>query len=167
MPNRRRFLTHESFARLVAIETDECVLWPHGVSSRGYGAISIENRTRAVHVLACEIAHGPKPSADMQVAHSCGVRQCMNSRHLRWATVAENAADRREHGTMLTGEAHPRFRRTEEVVAIVRDVVGDNLPISMAARAAGVSRATVRAILADEAQKKPRARWECRTVDVS
>ena len=67
MPNRRRFLTHESFARLVAIETDECVLWPHGVSSRGYGAISIENRTRAVHVLACEIAHGPKPSADMQV----------------------------------------------------------------------------------------------------
>lgn len=43
MPNRRRFLTHESFARLVAIETDECVLWPHGVSSRGYGLLEMSD----------------------------------------------------------------------------------------------------------------------------
>jgi hypothetical protein len=74
-----------------------------------------EGRTRYVHHLACEAEHGPRPSPQHEVAHSCGRGHegCVNRKHLRWATRSENQMDRVKHGTHNRGERHGMSRLTE------------------------------------------------------
>lgn len=99
-PNEAR----RTFHTLSNLETDECVLWPHTVNSKGYGQIGVNGKSTSVHVLACEQAHGPRPEGK-QAAHSCGVKRCINQRHLRWATQSENEADKVVHGTVRRSAA--------------------------------------------------------------
>lgn len=96
--------------RLMSIDSDECAIWPYGVTTSGYGSISINDHAKAVHVIACEKGNGRKPSPELHAAHSCGVRRCVNPRHLRWATAAENIADQLVHGTRPRGDTHWRRR---------------------------------------------------------
>jgi hypothetical protein len=96
---------------LLTRETDDCVLWPHSRHGFGYGQIrgpaAAKASTGLVHIIACTRRHGPRPSPQHQVAHSCGNPPCMNYRHLRWATRAENEADKILHGTATRGERSP------------------------------------------------------------
>jgi hypothetical protein len=49
----------------------------------------------------------------MEAAHLCGNRSCFNGAHLRWATRAENEADKLLHGTAgrkLTNEQAAEIR---------------------------------------------------------
>jgi hypothetical protein len=119
---------------------DECVIWPHAKTPNGYGHMSVGDRGQLVHRLACEWMHGPGP-AGFHAAHHCGVRACFNPHHLRWATPAENSADRFLHGTVPMGERHHRF------IPGGRDAVraaASLSTISDMARATGLSRSTVR-----------------------
>ncbi|WP_181171152.1 HNH endonuclease [Mesorhizobium sp. B2-3-14] len=77
-------------------ETDDCILFPFGRNADGYARLGNDEYG---HVIVCERAHGPRPSPDDVVAHSCGNPPCVNKRHVRWATHAENAEDRAKHGT--------------------------------------------------------------------
>ncbi len=104
-------------------ETDECILdWPFS-TTKGYPSVS----TRACPMLAnrflCELEHGSPPGEGYQAAHSCGARRCLNKRHLRWATPAENNEDKRAHGTLRHG-TDVNFARLAEsdVVAIRRSL---------------------------------------------
>lgn len=109
-----------TLARLMDLETDDCVLWPLARSRPdGYGRIRFEGRTTLVHVLACIRRHGERP-AGHEVAHTCGVRICMNYRHLRWATPTENQADKVRHGTTNRGERYGRARLTWDQVRDIR-----------------------------------------------
>lgn len=109
----------QSFLSSIPV-TDECVLWPYSISEKGYGRL----RFRGVCInasRACLLLHkGEPPSVDHQCAHSCGNRACVNPRHLRWATGAENAADTIKHGTRVQGERHPSAKITEKDVLAIR-----------------------------------------------
>jgi hypothetical protein len=81
---------------------DGCWEWPWATDTKGYGRVVIDGKQRSVHVMACEHAHGPKPEPAMQAAHKpieCHNPCCFRPDHLRWATKAENQADRKLDGT--------------------------------------------------------------------
>lgn len=83
-------------------ETDECILWPYSKDSDGYGWCLLEGKSRAVHRYVCEKEHGPPEGDSNQSAHSCGIPNCINKKHLRWATRSENMMDKHIHLTMRT-----------------------------------------------------------------
>lgn len=55
--------------------------------------------TRNIHVMVCEVFHGPRPTPQHQVAHINGDRLDNRAANLRWATPSENIADQVRHGT--------------------------------------------------------------------
>lgn len=130
--------------RLLTIETDDCVIWPfHRVA--GYGRIKRNGFDVGVHVIACELEHGPAPTRRHEAAHSCGNRACLNRRHLRWATRSENAADMATHGTALRGEKHPRHKLTAaDVLTIRQRHASGGVTLTALALEYGVHRATIR-----------------------
>lgn len=89
-------------ARLAFVEaavtssTDECILWPFGKRGR-YGRVYVNGKTVSVHRYVCERTYGPCPPDKQHAAHRCGVHLCINPRHVRWATCAENEADKFIH----------------------------------------------------------------------
>lgn len=100
---------------------DDCLNWPFpGSVSRGYGHLFIDGRTVKAHRYVCKKVHGPPPSRRHQAAHKCGVRSCINPRHLYWATALENTTDKYSHGTMLVGEKAPWAKLTEDDVRAIR-----------------------------------------------
>lgn len=81
--------------------SDECLIWPYSKNGVGYGQIRKGYEKLLVHRIACEALHGPPPTQKHEAAHNCGKGHlgCCNPHHLRWATRAENQADRKIHGT--------------------------------------------------------------------
>lgn len=77
-------------------------------SPNGYLHISLRRPgfrlDTTLHRLVCHAFHGPRPAANYTVAHWNGVRTDCRASNLRWATQVENCADKRRHGTYLTGE---------------------------------------------------------------
>lgn len=123
---------------LARVPTDECVLWDRGRAGK-YGAIRSGVRC---HRRVCEWYHG-EPAAGMHAAHSCGHPLCVNPRHLRWATAAENIADKAKHGTNLKGERHNMAKLT---VATVREVRVAKGSLAGIAKQFGMSKSQVHRI---------------------
>lgn len=78
----------------------DCLIWPFG-SGEGYGGVQFRGRTMTPARAMCFLAHGNPPAPRLHSAHSCGRGHegCVHPQHLRWATAAENAADKVLHGT--------------------------------------------------------------------
>lgn len=108
------------FAKAKVFDSDECLLWPFRVQTRGYG-IYYDGEYVLAHRRVCSEAHG-LPDEGMEAAHSCGTRLCCNSGHLSWKTHADNLEDRRDHGTLPQGESHYGSILTEEDVRHIKSV---------------------------------------------
>ena len=117
MKIKRKYL--EFLLRAMSFETDECILWPWGTQT-GYGSFFKDKKRALAHIFVCHGAHGEPPTTKHEVAHSCGVRKCINKRHLRWATKSENMADKLIHGTHNRGERGGLTKLTKEQVIEIR-----------------------------------------------
>lgn len=62
---------------------------------------------------------GPRPAGN-QAAHNNGVRHDNRLENLRWATIVDNHADKRKHGTHIQGSAQWNARLTDESVMEIR-----------------------------------------------
>lgn len=102
--------------------SDECHIWPFGKTSGGYGVIGFEGQRTTVNRVVCQLKHGPAPAGRPFSAHRCGNSLCINPAHLRWATAAENEADKRSHGTIQRGELRWNSKLTPEKVAQIRQL---------------------------------------------
>lgn len=128
---------------------DECLLWPYGRHKDGRAMISKSwCSTGQSSRFMCELAHGAAPSSQHEAAHSCGngYGGCVNPRHLRWATCAENKADMILHGTRMAGERHYRAKLTAENVRMIRAMKGHKSQREIAIHF-GVSRGAVSGVI--------------------
>jgi hypothetical protein len=85
-------------------EEGGCRLWQAPPTTGGYGHFHLIRVGRAsagisAHRAALLLGVGLPPADGLEAAHSCRNRNCVAVAHLRWATVAQNAADRQIDGT--------------------------------------------------------------------
>ena len=119
---------------------DDCLYWPFGKTSAGYGQFGRDGKMKFVHRYMCEYTHGPAPEG-YQAAHSCGngAKGCVNPRHVSWKSPRENQLDRAGHGTASTG--YKRRKLTEKQAAQIRALAGLQ-PVAITAINYGVSEQT-------------------------
>jgi hypothetical protein len=105
---------------------DDCLKWPFAQNGNGYGQIWRSGRNVQAHRLICELVNGSPPDPSMDAAHTCGRGHlgCVNPKHLKWATRAENMADKLLHGTHNRGERHSMAKLTESDVRQIRELKG-------------------------------------------
>lgn len=94
-----------------------CWIWT-GSTSRGYGQLRVNGKSRSVHRLAFRLATGNDPVHD--VLHSCDRRACCNPHHLRAGTAKDNVADMYDRGRAVVGSSHKRAKLTEAEVVEMR-----------------------------------------------
>jgi hypothetical protein len=127
--------------------TDECILWPFkSAYESGYGSVLLDGSLTGAHRAMCRIAHGDPPSTIHQAAHSCGIRKCINPRHLSWKTPKENEVDKVAHGRDSQGERNGCAKLTAANVQAIRVLEG-SLTQEQIARTFGVSRRAVGMVL--------------------
>ena len=94
-----------------------------GADLDGYRGVTLHRegycRRIKICVLVCLAFNGPRPSPEYQVAHWDGCNTNDRKDNLRWATAAQNAADRDRHGMTRRGERHSNSVLTDmEVLEI-------------------------------------------------
>ena len=138
-----------TFEHLMSIDTDDCILWPHGLTN-GYAEARHSGKRLYLHAVSCEMEHGPRPVVEgtrIETAHSCGVRRCINRKHLRWATAAENNADKLGHSTTNRGENSARAKLTEDEVRMIRRRRQEGVLLRVLAADYGVATTTISGIV--------------------
>lgn len=116
--NLRRFI----FEVVLPYEGNDCILWPFGRTPKGYGQFE----DGYAHRFICCQAHGEPPTPEHETAHSCGkgTSGCVTKGHVRWATHAENEADKIAHGTLAWGEKQGSAKLTTAEVLTIRSLAG-------------------------------------------
>jgi hypothetical protein len=97
------------------------------VGTNGYISVTLwlpdgTKCNRLVHALVCERFHGPCPFPGAQVRHLDGNPLNNRAENLCWGTAAENAADRKRHGTEVNnrGARCGTSKLTEQQVREIR-----------------------------------------------
>jgi hypothetical protein len=132
----------------VSYAGDDCLKWPFEAMSRGQGIVRLSGgRNMVASRYMCMLAHGAPPTPEHEAAHSCGKSHlgCINPRHLRWATSAENKADMIGHGTVMRGEKNAMAKLTVETVRQIR-ATPKNVPNRIIAEQLGLSQNHVRLV---------------------
>ncbi len=126
---------------------DDCLYWPWPTKTRR-ASIFVNGKLVKAYRYVCILAHGEPPTPKHEAAHSCGHgwEVCLNPNHLRWATKAENAADRLIHGTHNRGERNGEAVLTEADVREIRNLLRFGKSQKSIAAKYGVSRSAILSI---------------------
>lgn len=99
---------------------NDCILQTKNLTSQGYGKTFDKERYKqtgrilykASHRLAYERAYGPIPEG-MIVRHMCHTPNCINPKHLKLGTHADNMQDKVCANRQRKGESMPNAKLTE------------------------------------------------------
>lgn len=95
-----------------------------------------------VHRLVLTAFRGPAPENHV-CAHGNGIRTDNRLENLRWATEAENSADRLRHGTDSRGSKSPTAKLTESQVDQIRAMLSKGIRQRDIAAEFGLNQGTV------------------------
>jgi hypothetical protein len=120
------------------------------VQNRGYQYVSLRGidrtkKTFAVHRLVLEAFVGPCPSG-RQCAHGDGDPTNNQVENLRWASAAENIADRALHGRTAAGEDNGAAKLDRHAVKTIKQLGNAGVSAYALARLACVHPETVERI---------------------
>lgn len=89
-----------------------CWIWRGDKTYRGYGRMSVNNKSRLVHRLAYEAWNG-KILDGMVIRHTCDTPLCINPQHLLQGTHKDNMKDKYDRGraNMPKGKDHYLIKR--------------------------------------------------------
>lgn len=92
-------------------KTNSCWFWKNVPTTRGYGLFKYRGEQHLAHRWAYKWKNGRIPK-NMNVCHSCDIRNCVNPDHLWLGTYSDNMRDASEKGRMKCGfvlwrEANP------------------------------------------------------------
>lgn len=135
---------------------------PRRANKRGHRMVTLrrdgKDHYRWVHRLVLEAFVGPCPEGK-ECAHENGNPADNRLTNLRWATPAENSADKSRHGTNQIGERNPQHKLTESSAAEVILEIERGDELAVIAKRHGVHHATVWLIAKGRAWKHlPRTR---------
>lgn len=91
---RQRSLTDRFWEKVDRYsDPDGCWLWKGALNTGGYGMIGHYRKPMiTAHRLSWELENGDIPNG-LLILHMCDVKNCVNPRHLRLGTQAENIRD--------------------------------------------------------------------------
>lgn len=121
---------------------DECWVWKAS-TAHGYGQLKVGERMILTHRFSWELHNGPITDG-LFVCHNCPSGDnplCVNPAHLFLGTSAENSAD------MVEKCRQKESRFTPEQVTEIRQCVADGMSQNGLAKALGIPRSTIHAIV--------------------
>lgn len=127
------------FVRNCGASEDDCWEWS-GDLQDGYGtfsAISAKIMPTKAHRVAWMFTHGAIPRG-MLVLHNCDNRSCVNPRHLRLGTHAQNMADKAVRGR-AKGLGRRSILTTEQATRLRDDFIARRRTMTEIAKEYGVS----------------------------
>jgi len=109
------------FLKMLAAETDECIVWPYG-KQHAYGQIvKPDGAMIRIHREAYRLTKGPIPDGQL-ICHSCDNPPCFNPRHLFAGTNQDNQTDMANKGRSTRGVVNPRALLTPDDVRQIRQL---------------------------------------------
>lgn len=117
---------------------DDCWRWLGTLNHDGYGRIAVGRSGRFVHRLAWELAN-KQPPGDAVIRHLCSHSWCVNPRHLRAGTHADNRRDTVLARRQARGSGSGRAKLRESDVRAILRALADGAKVMHLAEAYGVS----------------------------
>ena len=122
-------------------ESDECLKWPFG-KSKGYGMLEYKGEQINAHRVMCTLLYGKPKCESLVAARTCGVLDCVNPTHIKWAAHSEvNCEIKVSNNNDIRGEKHHMHILTEEQVIAMRN---DHRSNKVIAEEYGVHESTIR-----------------------
>lgn len=120
-----------------------CWEWTKTRDAEGYGRIRWGGGQYRAHRVSYEHANGTEIPTGLMIRHRCDNPPCVNPKHLKTGSNADNMRDKADRGRSAKGETSGQSKLTEADVLRIRSGVAGGRPVAAIAKEFGVSRNSV------------------------